>query len=270
MSYRRFDRAQRTEVMEGAHIRARHAPAVADQWPGWRSSAMGPGPSQSQSDFLSVIIPARNEAFNLPSLVSEIVRALRPVCTESTAPPLRRLSGFEIIVVDDGSEDATPEVLRDLAERYQELRPLRLALPSGQSAATFAGFRNAQGEWIGTLDGDLQNDPADLVTLWNALPGHDAVLGWRVSETHGTGASSAGSPTGRATSCLASPSATRAARCESFLVNWHSSFRAFTACTGFWGRSCCASTAASSRFRSATGHADRGVLTTHCGIDPSA
>ena len=51
----------------------------------------------------------------------------------------------------------------------------------GQSAATVAGIRAARGNWIATLDADLQNDPADLVRLWNALPGHDAALGWRLN-----------------------------------------------------------------------------------------
>jgi len=84
------------------------------------------------------------------------------------------------VVVDDGSTDATPEVLRSLREEYPELRPVRLAANVGQSAATAAGFRAAKGEWVATLDADLQNDPADLVKLWDALPGHDAALGWRV------------------------------------------------------------------------------------------
>ena len=55
-----------------------------------------------------------------------------------------------------------------------------LAAGVGQSSATLAGIRAARGDWIATLDADLQNDPADLVRLWEALPGHDAVLGWRV------------------------------------------------------------------------------------------
>ena len=52
-------------------------------------------------------------------------------------------------------------------------------LAAGQSSATVAGIRAARGNWVATLDADLQNDPADLVRLWNALPGHDAALGWR-------------------------------------------------------------------------------------------
>jgi len=129
---------------------------------------------------LSIIVPAKNEASSLPRLVSEIILALRPLCTMSGKPTPRRVSRFEIIVVDDGSTDSTSLVLTELAETYPELRSLRLRATAGQSAATVAGFRAARGDWFATLDADLQNDPADLITLWNALPGYDVALGWRV------------------------------------------------------------------------------------------
>ena len=58
---------------------------------------------------------------------------------------------------------------------------ISLALSAGQSSATIAGILATRGNWIATLDADLQNDPADLAHLWNALPGHDAALGWRTT-----------------------------------------------------------------------------------------
>jgi dolichol-phosphate mannosyltransferase len=120
---------------------------------------------------LSVVVPARDEARSLPRLVEEIVGALRPVFGAA---------GFEILVVDDGSVDGTRLVLAELARITPELRGIVMAGNVGQSAAIVAGMRQARGEWIGTLDADLQNAPADLLRLWEVLPGHDVVLGWRV------------------------------------------------------------------------------------------
>lgn len=134
-----------------------------------------------RDSFLSVVVPARNEAASLPRLVAEIAGALRPLCKpgpDAEAP--RRLGGFEIIVVDDGSVDDSGAVLEELQEDHPELAPIRLRVNVGQSAAIAAGFRAARGDWVATLDADLQNDPADLVELWGVLPGHDAALGWRV------------------------------------------------------------------------------------------
>jgi glycosyltransferase involved in cell wall biosynthesis len=139
----------------------------------WEIAREGP---EAAPSFLTVVVPAKNEAASLPQLVEEIARALRPLPDFSRRP----LAGFEIMVVDDASTDRTPEVLRALADDYPELRGLVLADGVGQSSATLAGIRAARGDWIATLDADLQNDPADLVRLWEALPGHDAALGWRV------------------------------------------------------------------------------------------
>jgi glycosyltransferase involved in cell wall biosynthesis len=126
-----------------------------------------------------VVVPARDEAASLPRLVAEIADALRPLCDSSEAIP-RRLGGFEVVIVDDGSTDETRAVLEGLRGAYPELEPLSLVSGAGQSAAVAAGFRIARGDWVATLDADLQNDPADLAALWSVLPGHDAALGWRV------------------------------------------------------------------------------------------
>jgi dolichol-phosphate mannosyltransferase len=126
---------------------------------------------------LSVVVPAKNEAASLPQLIDEIVRALRPACHFTN----HGLASFEIVVVDDASTDETKRVLRELSDTYPELSWLELALTVGQSSAIIAGIRAARGKWIATLDADLQNDPADLVQLWKALPGYDGALGYRVT-----------------------------------------------------------------------------------------
>ena len=139
----------------------------------------GPGRQvRRMGGYLSVVVPAKNEAESLPRLVKEITQALRPLTAVRAGRP--RLSGFEILVVDDGSTDGTPDVMRKLSEYYPWLRSIRLSENVGQSAATMAGIREATGSWVATLDADLQNDPSDLAVLWHALPGFDAALGWRV------------------------------------------------------------------------------------------
>jgi len=128
---------------------------------------------------LSVVVPAYNEAGNLPALVHEIMAALDGCAT------------FEIVVVDDASDDATCAELRALAADVPSLRVLRHARRSGQSAALRTGVRAAHGAWIATLDGDGQNDPADIPRLLCALDAATAplamVCGWRVERRDGSG-----------------------------------------------------------------------------------
>ncbi|HEX4882640.1 MAG TPA: glycosyltransferase family 2 protein [Casimicrobiaceae bacterium] len=106
---------------------------------------------------LSVVVPVRNEAGNVEPLVSEIAAALAG------------LVAFEIVYVDDGSDDATPAELLRLRERVPQLRVVRHARCCGQSAAIVTGVRRAQYPWIATLDGDGQNDPADILVLLSRL-----------------------------------------------------------------------------------------------------
>ena len=102
---------------------------------------------------LSVVIPVRNEAENILPLLSEIHAALEN----------RR--EFEVVYVDDGSNDSTPARLAEAQKLHPWLRVLVHAESCGQSAALVTGFRAARGEWIATLDGDGQNDPADIPKL---------------------------------------------------------------------------------------------------------
>lgn len=127
---------------------------------------------------LSIIVPAKNEADSLPQLITEITEAFRPKVLGLAEGP--RLDDYEIVIVDDGSTDSTPDVLRRLMIDAPELRPIALKENVGQSGATAAGFRAARFDYVAILDADLQNNPADLASLWDALPGHDAALGWRV------------------------------------------------------------------------------------------
>jgi len=180
VSHIRFDPMHEPEPTSHLHFQKLHG------WQSPRKKKAAFSPNEltacefSSQSSLSVIIPAKNEALSLPRLLLEIILALRSLHTGCSELTPRRVSSFEIIVVDDGSTDSTPLVLAELAGMYPELRSLRLKATVGQSAATVAGFRAARGSWLATLDADLQNDPADLSTLWSALPGHDVALGWRV------------------------------------------------------------------------------------------
>lgn len=130
---------------------------------------------------LSILIPAKNEAKSLPQLAEEVARAFRPLVARRPGDAPHPLLGYELVVIDDGSTDDTPLVLEELGRSHPELRPIRLEENAGQSAAITVGFHAARGDWVAILDADLQNDPADLAKLWDALPGHDAALGWRTT-----------------------------------------------------------------------------------------
>jgi len=119
----------------------------------------------------SVVIPLKNESANLLPLVAEI----EAVMDEQKRP-------WELILVDDGSTDDTPLLIRQLAKTKNYVRPLLFDRNYGQSSAFDAGFKKARGEVIITLDGDGQNDPQDIPALLKVLEeGADMVVGWRVN-----------------------------------------------------------------------------------------
>ncbi len=118
---------------------------------------------------ISVVIPVYNEVENVPDLHRELTRAL-----EGLGRP------YEIIVVDDGSQDGTLDRLLEIEAGDPRLRVLRLRRNFGQTAAFSAGFDHARGDVVVTSDGDLQNDPADIPMLVAKLDeGFDLVCGWR-------------------------------------------------------------------------------------------
>lgn len=118
---------------------------------------------------LSVVVPLFNEAEGLPLLVEQLLAVLRPLGMR-----------FELVLVDDGSRDDTATVLEQLSGQVPELVAVLLRRNYGQSAAMAAGFDASCGEVIVTLDGDLQNDPADIPLLLEQLAeGYDLVSGWR-------------------------------------------------------------------------------------------
>lgn len=110
------------------------------------------------SPLLSVVVPVHNEEDNVAPLVAEIDAALAG--DEALA------GAFEMVFVDDGSADATGERLRESRMRFDRLRVIRHAACAGQSAAICTGVRHARGGAVATLDGDGQNDPADIPGLF--------------------------------------------------------------------------------------------------------
>lgn len=120
---------------------------------------------------VSIVIPIYNEYDNLPDLVEQVAQAMQPTGLN-----------WELICVDDGSGDGSDYRLAELAQDRPWLKPLFLNRNYGQSTAMQAGFDAARGTILVTLDGDLQNDPADIPRLLEVLKAHpevDILSGWR-------------------------------------------------------------------------------------------
>lgn len=115
---------------------------------------------------ISIVVPLFNEEDNVPILQQEIATALAGC-------------DYELILVNDGSTDST----RDRIQRDERTRVIEFGRNTGQSAALYAGMKSARGAYVGLLDGDLQNDPSDLLPLLDELKrsGVDLVCGYRIS-----------------------------------------------------------------------------------------
>jgi len=119
--------------------------------------------------FLSVVIPIYNEEDNIDPLYAEIIAAVDGKYKE-----------FEIIFINDGSPDRSLERLKTLNEKDRRVKIINFRKNFGQSTAISAGFDYCKGDIVVTLDGDLQNDPADIpLIVSKILEGYDIVNGWR-------------------------------------------------------------------------------------------
>ncbi len=118
---------------------------------------------------LSIVVPVYNEEENVRMLFEKIQAVCEPIGET-----------YEVLFVDDGSHDGTFAVLSELSKQKPKLRVIRFQKNAGQTAAMAAGFEFAQGQRIISMDGDLQNDPADIPKLLEKLDeGYDLVCGWR-------------------------------------------------------------------------------------------
>ncbi len=118
---------------------------------------------------LSIVVPVYNEVESIPHLVEAIASTMQDTGIS-----------YELVCVDDGSKDGSSELLRQFAQDRGNMRAVLLRRNYGQTAAMSAGFHHARGKIIVTLDGDLQNDPADIPMLMGKLDeGYDLVSGWR-------------------------------------------------------------------------------------------
>ena len=117
---------------------------------------------------ISIVVPIYNEEESLVPLTSAITETLATLGVS-----------YELLFVDDGSRDQTAQVLRELAAKHHEVRIIRFRHNAGQSAALDAGFKEARGPRVVTLDADLQNDPRDIPRVLAMLNDYEVVCGIR-------------------------------------------------------------------------------------------
>ena len=124
--------------------------------------------TKSKALEISIVIPVYNERENLVLLDEEITKNIKLLNKE-----------YEVIFVDDGSVDGSAELIRTLQNENPHLRLIRFGHNHGQTAAFAAGFDQARGDVIITMDADLQNSPSDIPLLLDAIEEYDVVCGWR-------------------------------------------------------------------------------------------
>src|SRR5580704_3869207 len=126
--------------------------------------------AEMASEMISVVIPVYNEAANLPDLWRRLATVMKPMSR-----------AWEVVFVDDGSADDSLKMMRGYADEAPgHVRVVELARNFGQHSAILAGFKQAKGDIIVTLDADLQNPPEEIPRLVQAIDdGNDVVGGWR-------------------------------------------------------------------------------------------
>jgi glycosyltransferase involved in cell wall biosynthesis len=122
--------------------------------------------------WVSVVIPIKDERDNLLFLTEQLIKVLGSQQECQRAP-------FEILYIDDGSTDGSGPLLDQLEDQYSEVKVLHFDRNYGQTSGFDAGFRNATGDLVVTMDGDLQFDPADIPKLLPSAGRYDLVCGWR-------------------------------------------------------------------------------------------
>lgn len=124
---------------------------------------------------ISIVVPVYNEGQNIRELFSEIEAVLNLVNKT-----------YEVIFIDDGSTDETFNILRELNQRNKNLKAIQFRKNFGKSAALTAGFEHARGDFIITMDGDLQDDPEEIPNFLNKIgEGYDLVIGWQTGKYGG-------------------------------------------------------------------------------------
>jgi glycosyltransferase involved in cell wall biosynthesis len=122
--------------------------------------------------WISVVVPIKDERENIQPLASQLLKVFEARPESVTAP-------FELLFVDDGSTDGSSQILDELLTQSSSIRVIRLDRNHGQTAAFDAGFRQARGKLIATMDGDLQYDPNDFLKLLSYSDRYDLVCGRR-------------------------------------------------------------------------------------------
>jgi len=126
-------------------------------------------PSETHPE-ISIVIPSYNEAESLPHLISWIDEVLAPDYGGS----------YDVWIIDDGSSDSTAEIIPELSQKYKTLRYVQFRRNYGKAAAIMEGFRRAEGDYVITMDADLQDDPGEIPDMVDMLKsGTDMVSGWK-------------------------------------------------------------------------------------------